>query len=255
MESNGFSLKEINIDEIVERYIESDYTDSVLLGTLFCAAWPALEGIYYNQHSGIKLSAEECYDIFVDTFNYIIKSAPWKKKDSSLYNDKNAFVKAMKVCIKHRKMNYVNAQFKLKRVANTGAVSLDYLNDEFQEGYFLNDDYIAQEDTGYIFNDIDLLIISLFKEKKYLDAYSLDVILNGNVFIEEQFSIKKLRKVLRNLDEGYAIYFSNKYDLNKNEILYSYRYFKSYNNEVLNEHINNCLQNLSHSDIINQVLF
>lgn len=252
IESNGLNLKEININNIITKYKESGCSDSICLSILFHEAWPALDSIYYNQRGGLILSAEECYDIFVDTFQYIIKSSPWENKDHKLYGEEKAFLRAMRTCIKHRKLNYLDAQFKQKRVANTGAISMDYLNEEFQEGYFFD---TVDEDFDGITVDSKALVAEWFNKKKYLHAFIFDLILHDNVFNDNQFSIKKLRLALRHIEDKYIIYFSSMYNLNKEEVKYSLKYFINLSNENLNTHIEKCLQDFREDDIVFHMLF
>lgn len=212
--------------EVADMYLSSssDVEKNKYISYLICKSWNNLSNIYYKNNK-TNLSAEECYDIFIQTLNYVISSHAWTREDSSLNGDNKAFEKAMAITIVNRKKNYVNSKFRQKRFANFKTSSLDLLEEDFTDGYFSRSYDNHNED--YIIKVVNNKITIYFKKKHYLAAFILDAIIFDNVFDEYgNFSIKKLKKYIRQIDEKFCKNFTNKYGLNYNEVKNSLKYFE-----------------------------
>lgn len=247
---NKIDLKSIEPQDIVDKYYEDEEHRDLYISILVCKSWNSLQSLYYK-HNEFKLSAEECYDIFIQTLYYVVKSRAWKKEDSTLFEDENAFLKAMNVTIGCRKKNYVHAQHRQKRVANYNSLSLDGVSEECSEGYFTPyEDNVCLEE-----NNINNTITFYFKKKDYITAFILESIINFNVFtIDNDLDIRKLRKYLRHLDLDFCHLFSKKYKLNEKEVIHSLTYFKELPQNKLDENIEKSFTKLRKNDIIKKVV-
>lgn len=230
-------------------YQDEDKKNKVA-AVLICASWPSLCSIYFNQ-AKTNLSVEECFDIFLDAFSYVVDRHVWDNKDSSLYKDKNGFVKAMSTCIKSRKLNYIIAQYRQKRIANYTALSIDLLNEIFQEGYFnyYDNSYISNE------NEIKNIVVYFFNSKKYLWAFIVDAILNFDVFSNDYIlDLRKVHKHIRHIDTAFCDNFAITYNLDNSEVNYCLKYFQNLPNYKLDSSLKRCLQELKSNDIILNIL-
>lgn len=212
------TILNMSSEELIDVLPDKSFDTDAIMSVLIYRSWQALVNIFYKQKS---LTEEQCYDIYLEALEYIIKTKPWKKEDNILYNDSNAFLKAMITCTKSRKMNYFISQHRDKRLLNTTALSIDKLSEEYN-------DYYQGFDTDTYFPEllnITSEIKKLFCSKKYITAFVLDAILNSDVFSENGIDLKKMRKHLIRLTENYLKTFATKYSVNFEEAIYSKKYF------------------------------
>lgn len=253
IKSSKYALDKYNCNDVVELYLSSStiYDKNIYISFLILKAWNLLQKIYYTNNS-INLTCEECYDIFIQTLNYVISKHVWDNVESSLYKDPEAFMKAMAITIQCRKKNYVNAKFKFKRVANNNYLSLDSLQEDFSEGFFTP----YEERYEDIFDSlIEERIKNYFNKKKYLASFILEGILYNNIFdSNNRLDDRKLRKYLRHIDNNFCKYFASKYELNEKEVLHSLNYFKNDTQDKLDKKIQYSFITLKHDDIIKQIL-
>lgn len=253
IETCKYELDKYNCNEVVNLYLSSStvYDKNIYISYLILKSWNLLQNIYYKNNI-TSLSSEECYDIFIQTLNYVVSKHVWDNKESSLYNDPEAFMKAMAITIQCRKKNFVNAKFKYKRVANNNYLSLDSLQEDFSEGFFTpyEDKYEDLFDSM-----VEERIKYYFTKKKYLASFILEGILYNNIFnSDNELDIRKLRKYLRHIDVNFCRYFSNKYRLNSKEVEHSLSYFKNDTQDKLDKKIQYSFITLKHDDIIKQIL-
>lgn len=250
---NKNKLNNYSCNDIVKLLLSSSssYEKDIYISYLVCKSWNLLQKIYYVNNNA-NLSSEECYDIFTQTLHYVIKSHVWDNSESTLYKDKDAFMKAMAITIQCRKKNFINAKFKQKRILNNNILSLDSLYEDFNEGYFTN--FIEEY---YNLNDylIDKQIVYYFKRKYYLASFILEGIIYYNIYDKSNnLDIRKLRKYLRNIDDDFCKYFSSKYNLSLEEVKNSLKYFKENPQDKLDKKIKLSFMYLRHNDTIKQIL-
>ena len=246
-------LDKYSCTEVADKYLSSSSVmeKNSCISYLICESWNLLNKIYYQNNNNI-LSIEECYDIYIQTLHYVLSTHPWTKEESSLHEDDKAFEKAMAITIQSRRKNFLAAKFRQKRVANTGSISLDGLEEDFQDGFFSphEDDYSEMEMPL-----VNQRIKKLFEEKKYLASFILEAILYNNVFTDEhELDMRKLRKYLRNIDHEFCRYFTDKYKLNLEEVEHSLIYFKDNPQDKLDAKIQYAFIILKNDDIIKQIL-
>ena len=83
----------------------------------------------------------------------------------------------------------------------------------------------------------------------------MEAIIFNNVFTSEnELDDRKLRKILRNIDENFCKKFAEKYSLNVNEVKHSLVYFSQDNQEKLDAKIRYAFLLLKQDDIIKQIL-
>lgn len=247
------TLDEYGCNKVVELYLSSfsDIEKNRYISYLICKSWNLVNNIYYKNNK-MKLTSEECYDIFIQALQYVISNHVWTNEESTLYQDEDAFMKAMAITIESRKKNYIHSKFRQKRVANMMSYSLDSLEEDFQEGYFSQ---AEPENYDIITEQVEKRIKFYFGRKHYLAAFILEAIIFNNVFTSEnELDDRKLRKILRNIDENFCKKFAEKYSLNVNEVKHSLVYFSQDNQEKLDAKIRYAFLLLKQDDIIKQIL-
>ena len=250
VKSKYIDIKSEDLVELLDTNLSDDDRNQIT-SILIYRSWQALVNIFYKQQK-VYLSEEECYDIFLEAFNYVTSTKPWKKDDNSLNNEKDAFIRAMMQCTMSRKINYIIAQHRQKRILNCNAASIEALQEDFQDGYF-TPYYDTHIDTGK--GTIYSLIKELFNTKQYLNSFILDAILTTDIYNDEnEFDMRKLRKYLRSLGKNDCKYFSDTYAVNLNEVEYSLKYFQNLSTEKLTNKINECIMSLKENSIIKEAV-
>lgn len=255
----GLDIKELDkysCTEVADKYLSSSSISekNKYVSFLICNNWNLLQRIFYTNNNSV-LTEEECYDIFIQTFHYVIKMHVWTNPDSSLYNDSQAFEKAMAITIQSRRKNYLKAKFRQKRIVNNTNFSLDNLEEDFQEGYFSKqeDNLIDVSITKDIYSAIESEIIRYCGYKLYLTGLILEGIIYHNTYDEDgDFDMRKMKKYLKNLSPEFRLYFKEKYHCadDFNELTD----FSNMNFTELETKIRNSFTTLKHNDIIKEVL-
>lgn len=204
--------------ELVDMYLSTNYSNvekDQCIANLICNSWYLLQRMYYKNQA--NLSMEDCYDIFIQTFHYVVGHHVWDKETSSLYQDKEAFIKAMAITLECRRKNFLKAKFRDKRILNAGSLSLDELEEVFSDGYFSAVDF--EEPTDAIDKSIEERISYYLQHKCYLPALILEAVLYNNVYDSEgNFDYRRLKKYLRNLTPEFKSYIIEKYGGNLDEL-------------------------------------
>lgn len=248
--ANTVDVSNTSILEIADKYLnETDsFQKDKYAAVLMVYCWPALEKLYYKQNVKI-LSLVDCYDIFLDSFFYVMDKCVWKDENHSLYNDEDAILKAMYVLVESRRKNYFVSQNRQKRVANQYPVSLNTLSEEFQDGFFSPIMEKYNFNRGWEKEYVQLL----WKDKLYITALIFDVLVNLDVFDEqERVNVKKIKKYIKNLSEMYYNGFIERYDLEDNGIIYD-KYIKNVDDGRIYDYIYNAFSTFKRSVDFNTI--
>lgn len=224
--------------EVADKYLEEldKFNKEIYTAKLIVYCWPALEKLYYGQNVRI-MSLNDCYDIFLDSFFYVMDKCVWKDESNKLYNDEDAILKAMYVLVESRRKNYFIAQNRQKRVANQYPVSLDNLSDEFQEGYF---SYISEH---YNFNrgwEMSFMKY-LWDNKRYVGCLIFDLILHADVIRNDGLDIKKIKKYIKNINKEKYLNFLDMYDIIDNNLEIYHKYIENLSDNMIYSYIDNTL--------------
>ena len=240
----------ISKSELCFKYLkykkENNPLCEVYLAAVIAKFLKRAESEYYNQSYQV-ISEEEYYDLIIESVMRMLSKKSWENKDSKLYGNVDAPEIAINTNIKSNKINlYVFLQ-RDKRKLNNNILSLDTLEENSSDGYFLpyNDEDIS------IDLYINQLVVDYFNHKEYANAFIIDSIMNKNIFIHKnnniEFSPGKLKTCLKNIDDQYCKIFSNQYNLNLNEVKHSIKYVKELSNSKLNTTIQRLFKNLKNN--------
>ena len=246
----GAKLPSVSSIDLVDKYFLANTRDKdYYLAQLILYCWPVLEKLFYKQTVKI-MSEEECYDIFIDAFFYVIQHQVWKDENSSLYQDKDALLKAMYTTVESRRRNFFIAQNRQKRQVNQFPLSLDGLSDEFQEGYFspVSDSYNL--DKGWSIKYIRYL----WENKLYVTTIIFYLLLTFDVYTSDnKINVKKIKKMLKYFDLMCYNNFINTYRLkDKNHEIYD-KYIKNMSDVTIYQYIQSAFTLFHNSDTLKYI--
>lgn len=199
----------------VENINKDDELATAYLSALIIKFWNILTKNYYSQQ--IKIANEyDCHDILIDGIMKALNAHVWTDPNNILYGDPNGPEKAINVCLMSTKINFFNAVNRNKRKVNYTNASLNKLEEDSADGFYIQapeEDFIGE---GFY----DSLIIKLFNDKEYFVAFVLDGLLTFNFFDlvnkEYRFNKKKLKHHLKYVDIDYLKIFAGNYNLDYN---------------------------------------
>lgn len=251
--------KSISSIELCDNYIKNLNTDSnkaqSYLSAVICRYWYIIQRTYYAQR--VKLaSEEEVYDWFIEGIYNALNHHVWTDPNNKLYGDEKGPEKAISVCIYSAKLNYFQSLEYDKRKTNKLALSLEELQEDSSDDYYLP--YYDQSPfmKMYMYQKIR----KMFLDYDYFSAFLLDAIVNVEVFSKENntdfitLSKRKLIKHLRNMDDRYIKVFSNLYDLDEKDVAEATKFIKNLPPERMIRNIVNLLFLLKHDkELINYI--
>lgn len=233
--------------ELVDKYFSADDGEKdYYLSQLILHCWPALEKLFYKQNMKV-LSEEECYDIFIDAFFYVIQHQVWKDENSSLYKDEDALLKAMYTTVESRRRNFFVAQNRQKRQVNQFPVSLDDLYESFQDGYFSPVTDLYHIDKGWSIQYIK----DLWGEGLYVSAVVFHLLLTCDVYTDtNEINIKKIKKLLKFFDDVCYNQFKHTYEIiDDGNVVYD-KYIKNLSDDIAYQFIYSALYLFRTSDTL-----
>ena len=244
----------LSISELANLCLVYKDTDSSLyesfLSALVYKFWPITTFNYTQQV--IKLASEfDCYNWTITAILYAIDKHVWTDPANSLYKDDKGPEKAINVCIKSEKLNYFTFIKKQKRTANYNSLSLDNLEENASDGY-----YVPFFDKHHFIDEyMSKKIVNYFSVKDYTPVYVLDAIINYDVFeviedekehvMKDRLSVKKLKHHLHGLDSTYCQVFSLMYSIEYEKVLNSIRYVTAIEGHHLERTLETLLRELS----------
>lgn len=238
-----------NIDknELCRLYVKETDKDRAngYLSAILYDFWSITESNYNRQR--YKIATEgDCIDWTVTGILYALKHHIWDDPNNALYNDPKGPEKAINVCIYSTKINFYQRIKHHKEKVNYETLSLEQLLEDSSDGYYTP----TTDDDFTVENYLSEMIKDAFLKKDYFKAFALDTILNNNVFELVDgytvFSEKKLRKILRWIDDKYCILFSEKYNVDIETVRKSIHYVTDLSAEKLKERVETLFRELQH---------
>ena len=180
------------------------------LSAIILKYWNKIYSLQANTY--LTASDEDAYNWLVEGILYALEHRRWLDEDSNIYKDPNGPDKAINRKIKCIRLNHLISENRDKRKIGINILSLDSFEDA--------DNFIGGE---LEFSNTTVEIVSkLLKRKKYFQAVLVDLISNGDGFIQTDagidFSLEELANVIYDLDDNYFEYFKNRYNLTNEQI-------------------------------------
>lgn len=191
-----------NQNELFFKYIEheDDNLCENFYAGIVCRYWGYTGRIYLqcNKH----ISFEQCYDILIDTINYVLDKRVWLNPESSLYNDSTAPDKAFHIVLKRQKSVLLSNLTAYKRKSNFNTLSIDEIHEKYadaSEGLFelYPQDNSIQELVEYI----------------RLREDSLEIIILDKICFDKWKTLKNVVKLIKKLDKNSSEYYNIRYGI------------------------------------------
>ena len=206
-----------DIDKIANGYCQAcDAGDETLkdsyASAYFIRYWHM---IFYYKNKSEGVDVETILEWLIDGFIKACKYRSWLK-DKKLINN----VRGAEICINNaidtmRKNFYKHSNAKKRKdlFFSDNIVNLDDLTEREAEYYLGYDEGISDK----LF---ELSIVnSMLEKRRYLDSVMIDLIINGDSVSHDRFSVVKLNREAKNLDDSYYDYFIRKYNVDSPESL------------------------------------
>ena len=242
--------KELDKNEICRRcvkYENDPHLYNAYMSALLYKYWNLIPK-FHSSCNGI-VSPETVYDWLIDAINYAIQHRRWESQDSTIYNDPNGPDKVINRKMKCTRINLYQFTNRKKRKDEFGLMSLDELTEKVNDTNFALID--KENELNSVTMDVQYYINQVFSKEEYFLAYLLDAIVNGDVVEPKEngivdFSMRKIIKFIRSIDEKYIKYFIDTYKVDKIRAKDSIRYIKSLDSKIIVCKVESGLYRLRH---------
>jgi len=225
--------KKYNKNDLFYEYIkhENDKLANNFYAGIVCRFWGYSGKIYSqcNQH----VPFEQCYDIVIDTINYVLKKRVWENKESSLYGDFAAPDKAFHIALKRQRSLLLANLTAYKRKTNFNTLSIDQLQEEYNdaaEGLF---DIV---DSNADLSNSEFQLLNMIK--KY-DTYN--ILLLDTVCFTNWRSINTIPTNVKKLQLSNYSYFSKTYNIERDDYIRALLKINNYSTNKLMQDLNGLL--------------
>lgn len=245
--------REMSKQQLADLYVQNEenkFLADAYFSALMFKCWNLI-GSNYIKNPKIT-SPEDCYDNLLDSMQYSLKMRRWLQEDSNIYNDPNGFDKALNRRMKSLRLNkYVEAMRQKNRL-NYMNVSVDKIIDLAGDIFFSEEDDVNIDCAKEFAEDV---VAESFKNKKYFRAFLFDIIISSDVFVknnnnEYEFNHKKTCGFLRNIDDKYCKYFSERYDVDIERVIDASKYVTVLSTDDMNEMIDREFRKSRHDEKI-----
>lgn len=242
--------KYLSTSQLCLKYLEYRDCDSIkadqYLSGVICRTISKCINYYINQRAKV-VTEEDCYDIVIQSVLYVLDKKVWENISSGLFHNKDAPEIAINTRLKTQLINGFVANNRQKRKANAVILSLDSLEEESSDGYFLS--YCEDDLENSMF--LKKLIKSYFDKEEYLNAYILDLIISEEGFTKNKLNPRffkgKLKTSVLNIDKRYCETFSETYGLNLHKVESTLEYLHKLTPSMIDKNINNLFRSLRRS--------
>lgn len=225
--------KKYNSNDLFFGYIEHE-NDSLrdnFYAALVCRYWGYTGRIYLqcNRH----ISFDQCYDILIDTLNYVLKKRVWENPESSIYQDKTGPDKAFHLVIKRQKAILLASLTTNKRKTNFNTLSIDEIHEDYRDSA---DGLFSLVETSEMFPKINDFIRS--------NRTSFEMVVLDKICFSEWRTIKSIVKQMKELDGVDYEYYRDNYDILQNDFNNLVNQVKEMSNRKLMSEIKKLLYSL-----------
>ena len=165
-----------------------------------CRYWGYTGRLYSKCNKNIPF--EECYDVLVDTINYLLEKQVWNNPNSSLYNDPKGPEKAFHFVLKRQLSVLLAKKTADKRKSEFKTISIDNIHDKYSD---------AAEGLFGIANNSEYseLFNYIYDRDSVFDKIVLDTICFSNWTTLQNIVLK-----IKRIDISNFKYFNTTYNIN-----------------------------------------
>ena len=207
--ADEINWKDYNQNDLFVNYLKYKDTDPELAekfyAAIICRYWGYSGRLYIqcNHH----VTFEQCYDVLIDTIDYVLDKHVWDDPDSSLYQDKTGPDKAFHIVLK-RQLGILMASLNAnKRRANFNYLSIDELKDKYNDAADGLFNYYSKN------SEDEITMVEFIKKHTPLQIIILDLIC-----FSQWNTMNNIVADIRNLDMEMADHYWNIYELPKEEL-------------------------------------
>lgn len=200
--ADNINWRMINQNELFYGYIKNEgnlpIRDSYY-SAIVCRYWGYTGKIYLQCNKHVPF--EQCYDILIDTINYVLEKRVWENPKNSLYNDYTAPDKAFHVVLKRQRsllLTKLNAE---KRKTNFNTLSIDEIHEKYAdaaEGLF----NLIEEDN------LEWQLMDFIKTHDTLEIIILD-----KICFDTWKDLKEIVTSIKNLNKDDVNYYNSRYGI------------------------------------------
>lgn len=249
--------RKLSKSELANLYIENEDNDlaNSYFSALMCKYWNLIGSYYYKQH--VKIASEtDCYNWLIDGLTYALNKRVWKDESNILFNDEKGPEKAMTVCITSSRATFYQYTQHDNRSLNYTLLSLDQLQENSSDGFF-----IPYEDKyENLHSYIKILINKYFDKKDYFICFFVDALFNANIIVDKDditsynISINRFSRYIKEMDEDYLRKFSYENNIDFNVVKKAFSYLQIMPHYRLHYNINRVKNMLKKDDILHNLL-
>jgi hypothetical protein len=224
------------------------------MSAILCKYWYLIKT--YKEIDKQFATEEDIYEWMCDALMYTLKNHKWD--DSPEKYKENAPASIFSTVFKCTRITAYQSSNRHKRKINPTTSSIEKIYDDYNVEPFYredSDDLINNVLSNY---HIFTVVKHFFNKHKFLHAFVIDNIVNGDVFGKVESGIylntQKLRQSLNKMDEQYAKTFSEIYDIPLKEVTDATKTIVGMSNKKLNNDILLTLKELSVDNKIRDML-
>lgn len=200
--ADEINWQEYNSNDLFFEYIkhENEPIAEKFYAAIVCRYWGYTGRLYLQCNK--RLPFEQCYDILIDTINYVLEKRVWENENNSMYQDSKGPDKAFHIVLKRQRAVLLANLNAYKRRTNVNTLSIDEIHEKYSdaaEGLF--EIYDTSEN---IFSIVDFI-------KSRVDT--LSIIILDKICFSEWASLKKVIKLIKNLNESDYEYYNINYGI------------------------------------------
>lgn len=249
--------KDLSKTELANLYIENENTNlaNSYFSALMCKYWNLIGSYYYKQR--IKIASEtDCYDWLIEGITKALNKRVWKDPNNVLYNDKIGAEKAMTVCISSARLTFYQYTQHDKRSLNYTLLSLDALQENSSDGFFIPYEDEYENLQSYLKG----FITKYFDKKDYFVCFLVDALFNANVLVDKtgeldyNINIGKFCKYIADMDESKLEAFAKENELDKDAVKSAFVYIQNMPHYRIHSNLNRVVNLLKHDDNLHSLL-
>lgn len=249
--------RNLSKSELANLYIENENNDlaNSYFSALMCKYWNLIGSYYYKQH--VKIASEtDCYDWLIEGLTYALEKRIWKDESNVLFNDSKGPEKAMTVCISSSRATFYQYTQHDNRSLNYTLLSLDQLQENSSDGFFIPYEDKYENIQLYLKN----MINNFFDKKDYFVCFFIDALFNANILVDKNnivdynISISKFLKYVKEMDHEYLNKFSYENNLNFDSVKKAFSYIQNMPHYRLHYNINRVINILKKDDALHNLL-
>ena len=180
---------------------------------LMCRYWGYTGRLYSKCNKNVPF--EECYDVLVDTINYLLDKQVWNNPESSLYKDPKGPEKAFHFVLKRQLSILLSRKTTDKRKGEFKALSIDDIHEKYDDA------------ADGLFELVPTTSESSFELYEYINSRSnlFEKIVLDLICFSDWASLQSIVIKLKKLGDGDFMEYRDKYNITESE-------YKDFENKI-----------------------